>query len=201
MYMSINLKNFNMTCSPMYNSQNNNEVFAYMCKTNNTEGFQNSPTVYFKCPEYWTQENEDPNNGKCSFTINNKSDTFNFGPKYGGYPINRISAKNRYFDIEKRYNLLNYWDNRVKDWTSTDPILSTSIPPVSKISVGIVPSVAEPIVPAVTKVGIVPSLAAPIVPAVTQVVPSTVTTPNMKEIASVVKVELTSLLDKLIKLL
>ena len=43
--MSINLNNLKMTCSPMYNSQNTNQVLGYMCDSNNTEGFQNSQKV------------------------------------------------------------------------------------------------------------------------------------------------------------
>jgi len=38
--MSFNLKNLNMTCAPMYNAQNNNEIMGYMC--NSREGFESS---------------------------------------------------------------------------------------------------------------------------------------------------------------
>jgi hypothetical protein len=40
--MSFNLKNLNMTCAPMYNAQNNNEIMGYMCNSNFREGFQSS---------------------------------------------------------------------------------------------------------------------------------------------------------------
>ena len=42
--MSINLKNLNMTCAPMYNAQRNNEIIGFMCNSNNKriEGFESS---------------------------------------------------------------------------------------------------------------------------------------------------------------
>jgi len=45
--MSFNLDKLNMTCAPMYNAQNTNQVLGYMCnlKKNGKEGFQNSPAL------------------------------------------------------------------------------------------------------------------------------------------------------------
>jgi hypothetical protein len=42
--MSFNLDKLNMTCAPMYNAQNTNQVLGYMCnlKKNGKEGFQNT---------------------------------------------------------------------------------------------------------------------------------------------------------------
>jgi hypothetical protein len=75
----------------------------------------------YKCPPFWKQKNEDTNNGSCNFTINLpnlpvKSDSFNFGPKYGGFPVNRITATQRYSEIDSESNETNHWDNRVSSW-------------------------------------------------------------------------------------
>jgi hypothetical protein len=96
--MSINLQNLNMTCSPMYNTQNTDQVLGYIC--NKKERFENSePKLYFKCPDAWTQVNEDDDNGKCSYQLRvskgssiTKSESYNFGPKYGGFPVDRTPA-------------------------------------------------------------------------------------------------------------
>jgi len=75
----------------------------------------------YKCPPFWKQKNEDTNNGSCNFTINLpnlpvKSDSFNFGPKYGGFPVNRKTATQRYSEIDSESNETNPWDNRVSSW-------------------------------------------------------------------------------------
>ena len=45
--MSFNLKKLNMTCSPMYNSQNKSQMLGYLCSTNKKtiEGFQTAPLI------------------------------------------------------------------------------------------------------------------------------------------------------------
>ena len=44
--MSFNLENLNMSCSPMYNSQNSGQVLGYMCNSNKiVEGFQNARPI------------------------------------------------------------------------------------------------------------------------------------------------------------
>jgi hypothetical protein len=46
--MSFNLDKLNMTCAPMYNSQNTNQVLGYMCdsRKNIKEGFESSANSY-----------------------------------------------------------------------------------------------------------------------------------------------------------
>jgi len=210
--MSFNLKNLNITCSPMYNSQNTKQFLGYMCDNNKKlkERFQNSSSelssevsivssmtpsmvpnmefsmlpsmapsmapnmefnmtpsmapnmefnmapsmapsmesnmtpamvlsiapssvnnnssLYFKCPEGWTQENEDDDNGTCSFNIFKKTETFQFGPKYGGFPLNRKTAVQRHNDIVKGSEDVSIWNIRSQDLKSFDSNSVINVP-------------------------------------------------------------------------
>ena len=111
MSFNFRLKNKNVTCAPMYNSQNPDEIYGYLCnpQQGSMEGFQNTT---YTCPEGWNQVAEDSQNGLCRTGC----DTFNYGPKYGGYPTNRRPAQTRCVDLRNGSDQSGAWKNRSNTW-------------------------------------------------------------------------------------
>ena len=95
----------------MYNSQNPDEIYGYLCnpQQGSMEGFQNTT---YTCPEGWNQVAEDSQNGLCRTGC----DTFNYGPKYGGYPTNRRPAQTRCVDLRNGSDQSGAWKNRSNTW-------------------------------------------------------------------------------------
>jgi hypothetical protein len=95
----------------MYNSQNPDELYGYLCnpQQGGMEGFQNTT---YTCPEGWNQVAEDSQNGLCRTSC----DTFNYGPKYGGYPTNRRPAQTRCVDLRNGSDQSGAWKDRSNTW-------------------------------------------------------------------------------------
>jgi len=89
-------------------------------------------TKSYTCPERWIQIPEDQNNGTCNLPSGiggcRKTATFNYGPKYGGYPLNRRSAADFYVDLGNG----NDWSQTFKTnmsstWPPIDPNVAAAI--------------------------------------------------------------------------
>jgi hypothetical protein len=73
----------------------------------------------YTCPPGWLQLPIDADNGKCVAPCSSTeggSNTFYYGPDYGGYPLNRRSGEDRCIDLNNGSDQSGAFDIRSPVW-------------------------------------------------------------------------------------
>ena len=154
----------------------NGGSFSWDCRNLNTATVQPSPvsvqpspvpvqptpatlqsSIQYFCPEGWKQTNTDINNGTCTLAGCASSSSFNFGPKNGGYPVNRRSAYDFCVDLRNG-------NDQSKTFTSMSPVWPAVAAVAPAAPVAAAPAVAAAVAPAVAA-AVAPAVAAAVAPA------------------------------------
>jgi hypothetical protein len=108
--------------SPLTSAQTQ-QIQMYLMSKWNLPGFASG----YSCPPGMTQTPEDLQNGTCLAPCNSTrggSNIYNYGPKYGGYPLNRRSGADRCADLGNGTDQTQAFVTRTSNWppvTNGDP--------------------------------------------------------------------------------